>query len=109
MSRKQTTISVLIVICVLIIVCQTFDNKPIELKTDPSSNMTVVFLTCCNRHFTLYATIEHFVAYNEYPINSYIIVIDGPLTNKYRKYVQLFYPVVLVVTGKKVGQVAAID
>ena len=30
--------------------CSFFTNEPLELPTDTNSNVTVVFLTCCDRH-----------------------------------------------------------
>jgi hypothetical protein len=35
----------------------------------------------------LYQTLREFVKYNEYPIRDYIVVLDGPLTDKFMKTV----------------------
>jgi hypothetical protein len=66
-------------------------------------------LTSCNRHHLLDTTLSSFFANNTYPLEQIIVVEDGAqiangLQNKYKSK-----PMLWLSTGRRVGQIAAID
>ena len=74
----------------------------------PTEDVTVV-ITSCGRYDLLEQTIDSFLRYNTYPIDKFIVMEDGdahpsPLVEKYR-----LHPFEWLTTGKRVGQIAAID
>jgi len=64
-------------------------------------------LTSCGRHDLLERTLDSFFQFNTYPIDHFIVMEDGPLVPW--KLAEKYPDVIFLCTGKRVGQVAAID
>lgn len=78
-------------------------------ELDLTSNVTAVFLTCCNRHMMLRQTLYHFKENNDYPIRQVIVVNDGQMTPFFFVELRAFQNLTILATGGKVGQLMAVD
>jgi hypothetical protein len=81
----------------------------VSFQLNPSSNVSAIFLTCCDRHDLLAKTLRFFAEYNDYPLYSVIVVNDGRLTQSLTTALADTPDVTLINTGQKVGQIMAID
>ena len=73
------------------------------------NDSTTVVITSCGRYDLLQQTLDSFFAYNSFPVDQIIVVEDGrgipdAVTSKYASQ-----PMEWIATGKRVGQIAAID
>lgn len=66
-------------------------------------------LTSCGRYSLLQITIESFFRFNSWPIEKLIVVEDGPEIPDEVRDRMSEYPIEWCSTGKRVGQIAAID
>ena len=72
------------------------------------NSVTAVF-TSCNRPDLLFKTLNSFFIYNSYQISKLIIVEDGLRPLNFLHSYPFQIPATIIATGKKVGQIAAID
>jgi hypothetical protein len=49
----------------------------VSFQLSPSSNVSAVFATCCDRYDLLAKTLKFFAKSNDYPLHSVIVVNDG--------------------------------
>ena len=80
-----------------------------SLTVTPSRSRVTGVVTSCNRHHLLERTLDSFLANNTYPLEQIIVVEDGDqisyeLQDKYKSQRILWLS-----TGRRVGQIAAID
>jgi len=68
-----------------------------------------VVVTSCNRHDLLDMTLASFFAHNRFPISQMIVVEDGEKSNKLMEAKYKSRNIEWISTGKRVGQIAAID
>jgi len=70
-----------------------------------------VVLTSCGRHDLLEKTLDSFFKFNTHPIESFIVIEDGPMPPIYlaEKFQKTFPEILFLCTGEKKGQVNAID
>lgn len=84
-------------------------NDSLLLSTKPPTSLVTGVLTSCNRHDLLEKTLDSFLAQNTYDLAEIIVVEDGDavaaaLCDKYRPH-----RIKWISTGRRVGQIAAID
>lgn len=88
---------------------ETNDSELYSFALSESSNVTVVFLTCCLRHEMLEETLLAFLRLNEYPFRRLVVVNDGPSNRQADQIAEKFPNLTLLSTGDKGGQLRAID
>ena len=68
-----------------------------------------VVLTSCQRHDLLERTLDSFIAFNTFKIHELILVEDGPSPPHFLREYDFPFPLRVICTGQRVGQIAAID
>ncbi len=66
-------------------------------------------ITSCGRYDLLRQTLDSFLLYNKFPIKQMIVVEDGGEIPDIIKSSYIEHPMLWLSTGKRVGQIAAID
>jgi hypothetical protein len=79
-----------------------FDNKSLSVE------VTAVFTTSGRVDF-LDKTLKSFFRFNTYPLKKIIVIHDGRLTKGITQMMTLYRNITFVVTGRNIGQLAAID
>jgi glycosyltransferase involved in cell wall biosynthesis len=79
----------------------------VRVPNGATHGVTVV-LTSCGRQDLLERTLDSFIKYNHYPISEFIVVEDGE-KNETLEVRYSDYNIKWLSTGKRVGQIAAID
>ena len=75
----------------------------------PKLRGVTVVVTSCNRHDLLDITLTSFFRHNRFPISHVIVVEDGESANKHLMAKYRSRNIEWISTGKRVGQIAAID
>ena len=71
--------------------------------------MITAVLTSCNRHDLLVETLESFFRTNTLPLERFIVLEDGPDVPSHVRGLFADHDIEWISTGKRVGQIAAID
>lgn len=79
------------------------------LRSGHSSGVITGVLTSCNRHDLLVETLESFFRTNTLPLERFIVVEDGPDVPSNIRGPFADHGIEWISTGKRVGQIAAID
>lgn len=66
-------------------------------------------LTSCGRYDLLKMTLESFIKYNTHPINTFIIIEDGPYNTQLGELMNVYSSMQWVVNGKRIGQIKSVD
>jgi Glycosyl transferase family 2 len=74
-----------------------------------SKSLVTGVITSCNRHALLDRTLDSFFAMNSYPLRQLIVVEDGETIAEQLKEKYGAQEIVWISTGRRVGQIAAID
>lgn len=92
-------------------VLEYFSRGVLQIKAAirPDLFGVTVVVTSCNRHDLLDITLASFFKHNRFPIFQMIIVEDGEKSNDLLKVKYKARNIEWISTGKRVGQIAAID